>query len=70
MGCFVNSYFQNFLHDVVEYEDAEDYLTAHDKIIPGVHVTDEPYCANLIGCYRSTSSWKLNHQSEEKGQIV
>lgn len=70
MGCFVNSYFQNFLHYVVEYEDAEDYLTSHDKIIPGVHVTDQPYCTNLIGCYRSTSSWKLNHQSEEKGQIV
>lgn len=71
MGRFVYSDFQNFLHNVVDYKDTEDYLTAHDEVIPVGNITDQPYSTNLIGCNRPTSSWKFNHQSEiDHGKFV
>lgn len=61
MGQFVDSEFQNLLHSVIEYEDAEQDLAADDEEIPRGDVTNQLYSTDLVGWNRSTGSWKFNH---------
>lgn len=70
MGQFVDSEFQNLLHNVIEYEDTEQYLAADDEEIPGGDVTNQLYSADLVGWNCSTGSWKFNHQSEERRKLL
>lgn len=58
--------FQDFLHHVVEDEDTEDDLTAHDEEVPVTHVADQLNCADLPGRDGPSCGWELYHQSVRK----
>lgn len=58
--------FQDFLHHIVEDEDAEDDLTAHDEEVPVTDVSDQLNCADLPGRDGPSCGWELYHQPVRK----
>lgn len=60
--------FQDFLHHIVEDEDAEDDFTAHNEEVPVIHVADQLNRADLPGRDGPSCGWELYHQSMRKAR--
>lgn len=58
---------QDLLYHIVEDEDAEDDFTANDKEVPVADIADQLNRADLPGWNGTSCSWKLHHQSVERG---